>query len=168
MSAATTIIRNAGDGELRRFFGGGLLTMKLTTDETAGSLMLFEDELAEGKMTPLHIHAHEDELLFVLEGEILVHIAGKDHAVGRHGLAFAPRGVPHAFLVTSPTALLLTLQTPGTAEAFYRGASEPAQAGDDPMGAVDFARVHEAAARTGGMDVLGPPPFAAPIAPAHR
>ncbi len=127
MSAATTIIRNAGEGELRRFFGGGLLTMKLTTDETAGSLMLFEDELAEGKMTPLHIHAHEDELLFVLEGEILVHIAEEDHAVGRHGLAFAPRGVPHAFLVTSPTARVLTLQTPGTAEAFYRGASEPAK-----------------------------------------
>ncbi len=61
--------------------------MKLTTDETAGSLMLFEDELAEGKMTPLHIHAHEHELLFVLEGEILVHIAEEDHAVGRHGLA---------------------------------------------------------------------------------
>jgi hypothetical protein len=121
--------------------------------------MLFEDELSEGKMTPLHIHADEDELLFVLEGEILVHVDGVDHPVGRHGLAFAPRGVPHAFLVTSATAQVLTLQTPGTAEAFYREASEPAAPGDDPMGAVDFARVHAAAERAGGMVVLGPPPF---------
>ena len=164
MGTATTIIRNAGDGELRRFFGGGLLTMKLTSEESGGALMLFEDELAEGKMTPLHIHADEDELLFVLEGEILVHLDGDDHAVGRHGLAFAPRGVPHAFLVTSATARVLTLQTPGSAEAFYREASEPAVAGDDPMGSVDFARVHAAAARVGGMDVVGPPPFARPPA----
>jgi mannose-6-phosphate isomerase-like protein (cupin superfamily) len=101
MSSAMTIIRNAGEGELRRFFKGGLLTMKLTADETAGTLMLFADELSEGKMTPLHVHAHEDELLFVLEGEILVHVDGSDHAVGRDGLAFVPRDVPHAFLVTS-------------------------------------------------------------------
>lgn len=165
MSAATTIIRNAGEGELRRFFGGGLLTMKLTAEETAGTLMLFEDELSEGKMTPLHVHACEDELLFVLEGEICVHVAGNDQVVGRDGLAFVPRGIPHAFLVTSASARVLTLQTPGTAEAFYREASEPAQAGDDPMGAVDFARVHEAAVSTGGMKVLGPPPFAQVIAP---
>ena len=167
MSAATTIIRNAGEGELRRFFGGGLLTMKLTAEETGGTLMLFEDELSDGKMTPLHIHADEDELLFVLDGEILVHIDGSDYPVARNGLAFAPRGVPHAFLVTSPTARVLTLQTPATAEAFYREASEPAAAGDDPMGAVDFARVHAAAARAGGMKVLGPPPFARPAAPTH-
>jgi quercetin dioxygenase-like cupin family protein len=164
MSTAT-IVRNHGEGELRRFFGGGLLTMKLTAEESGGSLMLFEDELSEGKMTPLHIHADEDELLFVLAGEILVHIDGVDHAVGHHGLAFAPRGVPHAFLVTSPSARVLTLQTPGTAEAFYREASEPAAPGDDPMGAVDFARVHAAAARVGGMKVLGPPPFSQPAAP---
>lgn len=166
MSTAT-IVRNRGEGELRRFFGGGLLTMKLTAEETGGTLMLFEDELAEGKTTPLHIHADEDELLFVLEGEILVHVDGVDHPVGRHGLAFAPRAVPHAFLVTSASARVLTLQTPGTAEAFYREASEPASPGDDPMGAVDFARVHTAAARAGGMKVLGPPPFSQHTASAH-
>ena len=161
MTEAATIIRSAGEGELRRFFGGGLLTMKLTAEETAGALMLFEDELTRGKSTPLHLHANEDELLFVLEGEIAVHVDGTEEHVGRHGLAFAPRGVPHAFLVTSEAARVLTVQTPGSAEPFYREASEPAAEGDDPMGAVDFARVHEAAARVGGMEVLGPPPFAA-------
>jgi hypothetical protein len=34
---------------------------------------------------------------------------------------------------------------PGNAEAFYRGASEPASAGTDPSGPVGFARVREAA-----------------------
>ena len=52
----------------------------------------------------------------------------------------APRGVPHAFLVTSPTARVLTLLTPGSAEGFYRGASEPADADSDPAGPVDFGK----------------------------
>lgn len=160
MSAAVSIVRADGEGEHRRFWGGGLLTMKASAEETGGAFLLFEDLMAQGKTTPLHLHTNEDEALYVLEGEILVHIDGTDHPVGPNGLAVAPRGVPHAFLVTSPTARVLTLLTPGSAEAFYRGASEPATADTDPSGPVDFARVREAAERSGGMQVIGPPPFA--------
>jgi quercetin dioxygenase-like cupin family protein len=160
MSAPVSIVRADGEGEHLRFWGGGVLTMKASAEETGGAFLLFEDLMAQGKTTPLHVHTNEDEALYVLEGEILVHINGTDHPIGPHGLAVAPRGVPHAFLVTSPTARVLTLQTPGSAEAFYRGASEPASADTDPSGPVDFARVREAAERSGGMQVIGPPPFA--------
>jgi hypothetical protein len=54
---------------------------------------------------------------------------------------------------------VLCLQTPGSAEAFYRGASEPAGADTDPAGPVDFDRVRESAERSSGMQLLGPPPF---------
>ena len=162
MGVAVSIVRADGEGEHLRFFGGGVLTMKATAAETDGAFLLFEDLMSQGKTTPLHIHANEDEALYVLEGEILVHLDGEEHLVRRCGLAIAPRGVPHAFLVTSETARVLTLQTPGTAEAFYRGASEPAGADAEPAGPVDFARVRESAERSGGMQVVGPPPFAAP------
>jgi quercetin dioxygenase-like cupin family protein len=156
---AVSIVRAEGEGERRRFFGGGVLTIKATAEETDGAFLLFEDEMARGKTTPLHVHDDEDETLYVLQGEIRVHIDGQDHEVGPNGVAVAPRGVPHAFLVTSETARVLTLQTPGSAEAFYRGASEPASSDADPAGPVDFARVRETAERVGGMRVLGPPPF---------
>jgi quercetin dioxygenase-like cupin family protein len=168
MSTAVSIVRADGEGEHLRFWGGGVLTMKATAKETGGAFMLFEDHMARGKTTPLHVHANEDETLYVLEGEILVHVDGVEHSVGPRGLAFAPRGVPHAFLVTSETARVLCLQTPGSAEAFYRGASEPAGADSDPSGPVDFARVLAAAERSGGMQLLGPPPFAAAEAAAGR
>ncbi len=167
MAAAVAIIRADGEGEHLRFWGGGVLTMKAGTEETGGAFLLFEDHMPQGKTTPLHIHAHEDEALYVLEGEILVHIDGVDHPVGPRGFAMAPRGTPHAFMVTSPTARVLTLQTPGSAEPFYRGASEPASSDADPSGPVDFARVRAAAERSGGMQVLGPPPFAATAAGAE-
>src|SRR5919201_1670183 len=159
MSTPAPIIRNNEEGERLWFYGGGVHTWKASSEETGGSLMLFEDHMSQGKATPLHIHANEDEALYVLEGEILVHIDGENHRVGPRGFAFAPRGVPHAFLVISPEARILTLETPGSAEAFYRGASEPASAGSDPYGPVDFARVRDSAERSGGMQVLGPPPF---------
>ena len=162
MSTVASIVRAEGEGEQLRFWGGGILTIKASAEETRGAFLLFEDSMAQGKTTPLHIHADEDETLYVLEGKLLVHIDGTDYAVGQHGVAVALRGVPHAFLVTSPRARVLTLQTPGTAEAFYRGASEPANADSDPSGPVDLARVREVAQRVGGMKVLGPPPFAAP------
>jgi quercetin dioxygenase-like cupin family protein len=159
MSVATPIIRADGEGERRLFWGGGILTMKATSEETGGAFLLFEDLMARGKTTPLHVHENEDEALYVLDGAILVHIDGTDHCVGPRGVAIAQRGVPHAFLVTSERARVLTLQTPASAEAFYRGASEPASADSDPSGPVDFAKVRESAERAGGMKVLGPPPF---------
>src|SRR5688572_5871309 len=99
MKTETAIVRADGEGERLRFLGGGLITMKATAAETGGAFLLFEDRMAEGKMTPLHTH-DEDETLYVLEGELLVHIDGVDHVVGSHGVAVALRGVPHAFLVT--------------------------------------------------------------------
>jgi quercetin dioxygenase-like cupin family protein len=162
MRTAGPIIRAAGEGEHRWFFGGGVLTMKATTEETGGAFMLFEDHMIQGKVTPLHIHADEDEALYVLDGEIVVHIDGADHPLGARGFALAPRGVPHAFMVTSSTARVLTWQSPSSAEAFYRAASEPTSADTDPAGPVDMARVRTAAEQSGGMQVIGPPPFAAP------
>jgi len=79
-------------------------------------------------------------------------------AIGAGGIAVVPRGIPHAFLVTSPQARMLCLQTPGNGEAFYRHASEPAVDGAAPT-PVDFGRIHAAAAQTGAIEILGPPPF---------
>jgi quercetin dioxygenase-like cupin family protein len=153
------IVRAAGEGERLRFWGGGLLTLKASCEETDGAFLLFEDHVAQGKTTPLHAHANEDETLYLLEGQALVHVDGEEHELGAGGMAFVPRGVPHAFLVTSATGRLLTLLVPGSAEAFYRGASEPAGRDANPAGPVDFARVGESAERSGGMQLLGPPPF---------
>ena len=80
----------------------------------------------------------------------------------RATVVVAPRrGVPRAFMVTSESALILTLQTPGSGEVFYRDASEPASGETDPARR-DFDRVRAAAERHPDlMQILGPPPFEA-------
>jgi mannose-6-phosphate isomerase-like protein (cupin superfamily) len=157
------IVRAQGDGERRWFFGGGVHTWKATAEETDGAFLLFEDQMVFGKMTPLHIHPGSDETMIVLEGEILMHLDGSEHTVPAGGVAVAPRGVPHAFMVVSEGgARLLCLHTPGCCQAFYWDASEPL--GDrawDQRDTVDMSRVQASAQKNGGIQILGPPPFQA-------
>jgi quercetin dioxygenase-like cupin family protein len=161
MSTAVPIIRRDGEGERCWFAGGGVHIMKATAEETDGAFMLLEDRMMRGKTTPLHTHPNLDETIIVLEGEILVYVEGREHRVGAHGVAVAPRGVAHAFMVTSESALILALQTPGSGEAFYREASEPASAETDP-GRTDWERLRAAAERNPDIiQILGPPPFEA-------
>jgi quercetin dioxygenase-like cupin family protein len=160
-ASAAPIIRAAEDGDRRWFFGGGVHIWKATAEETDGAFLLVEMISERGKVTPLHAHPDSDETMIVLEGEITMHLDGQDHRVGSGGVAVAPRGVPHAFMVTSEVARLLCLHTPGCCQAFYFAASEPTTTSDEP-GLVDFDRIRAAAAQHGGIEILGPPPFGRP------
>jgi quercetin dioxygenase-like cupin family protein len=158
MHTAVPIMRTNSEGERRWFLGGGIHTWKATAEETGGAFLLFEDLMTRGKMTPRHRHPDVDETLYVVEGEILVQIGDAERTVGAGGVTLAPRGTAHAFMVTSEVARVLTLQSPGSAQEFYRGASE-ALGPDGEHGDVDFARVRESAELNGGTEILGPPPF---------
>ena len=157
MTMLETTIRSQGASERRWFCGGGTHTWLATETETGGAFLLFEDALDEGKVTPLHQHPDAEETFYMLEGEIRLHIAGAEQPLSAGGSAIIPRGVPHAFMVTTPTARMLCLQTPGGGESFYRQASEPVGVGEPP--ASDLARVRAAAVATGAIEILGPPPF---------
>src|SRR5881398_527619 len=102
MMTQQTTARASGEGEKRWFCGGGLHTWKVTSEESGGAFLLFEDELDGGKATPLHTHPGADETFVVLEGEIVLHVAGADRTLGAGSVALVPRGVPHAFLTTGP------------------------------------------------------------------
>jgi quercetin dioxygenase-like cupin family protein len=161
MISAVPIIRQAGEGEDMWFAGGGTFTWKATAAETGGAFIMLEDRMVHGKTTPLHMHPNEDEAIYVLEGEILVHIEGEQHHVAQGGLFVAPRGVPHAFMVTSETAHVLSLQTPGTGESFYRDAGEPLSTGVDASRPADWERLRTVAEQSESIELLGPAPFAA-------
>ena len=161
MSATTIpplLVRNSAEAERRWFFGGGVHTWLAKAEDTAGTFLLCEQEMGQGKLTPLHTHP-ADETLYVLDGELLLHLDGHEFPVTAGGMALAPRGVPHAFKVVSDGARILCLHTPGTCEAFYLGASEPIDA-DTTSGPVDFDRVAASGQLNGGIEILGPPPFA--------
>ena len=160
MTVLNPIVRNVGEGDRRAFFGGGLHTWKLLAEESDGAFFLFEDTMVNGKTTPLHAHPEAHEMTYVLEGEIEVQADGHRTRVRSGGMSFVPRGVPHAFVVVSAEARLLTIQSPGAVgQAFYRGASDAAV--DDTADRLDLARLQATATENPrGITILGPPPFA--------
>ncbi|MET0998209.1 MAG: quercetin 2,3-dioxygenase [Marmoricola sp.] len=158
MKTLAATVRDSGEGERRWFYGGGLQTWKVTSEESGGTFLLFEFVGARGKVTPVHIHPACEETFYILEGEILLDLDGHRRALAAGGVVAIPRGAPHAFMVTSPEARMLTLQTPGVDEKFFRLASEPAPEGSAAV-PVDFDRIRDAAMETGAIEILGPPPF---------
>jgi quercetin dioxygenase-like cupin family protein len=155
------VVRQRGEGEYLVFAGGGTFTIKASSAETGGSLMIFEDRVVRGKMTPLHKHPNMEEAIYLLEGELLVHVDGEELPVSEGSLVVVPRGVPHALLGTSETARLLCTLAPGASgEAFFRDASDPASS-ELEVRPPDFDRLRACAERSDSIEILGPPPFAA-------
>jgi quercetin dioxygenase-like cupin family protein len=159
-------VLDAGEGEAL-WFNNDLLTVKATGADTGGGALFIEELARRGKVTPLHMHADEEETFYILEGEILFHLDGSERALGAGGVVSVPRGVPHAYLVTSDVARTIILVTPGSGEmeAFFRAAGEPAAERALPAERpLDIARIAAAAERTGAVTILGPPPFGEPPA----
>ena len=165
MSTAVPIIRQDGEGEQMWFAGGGVFTWKATAAETGGAFLMLEDRMERNKMTPMHLHPEQDEAIYVLDGELLVDIEGEQHPVHRGGLFFAPRGVPHAFMVTSETAHTLCFLVDGSGESFYRDAGRPITSATDAEQPADFALLRQVAESSPSIELIGPPPFKA-LAPA--
>ena len=116
------------DGELLSF-GDVTILVKVSAAASGGAYSLFE-ERPPMVDTPLHVHALDDELFYVLEGEHVFRVGDVDIPAGPGGLVFAPRGVPHAERRVVPReGRLLVLTTPGGLDGFFRELAAAAQAG---------------------------------------
>ena len=106
--------KHVGDNEPDRFSH-----LKLLTDQTNGSIMMFEQAVPAGTKSWFHLHHNSDEVAWVLAGEITFKI-GDDVTVGGPGTcAFMPRNVPHAWKNCGSTpGRVLFLYTPAIAGRF--------------------------------------------------
>jgi Cupin domain len=76
----------------------------------------------------MHVHRTEDEVFHVIEGRLLVRVAGEDLRVGAGEVVLAPKGIPHTYRVESPEgARWLVTTTRGDFERFVRALSRPAE-----------------------------------------
>lgn len=141
------------------WFLGALVRVRASGDATGGTLDLLEHQGERGYGSPLHRHLAEEETFFVLDGEVRVEVGGEAHTAGAGAVAFLPRRLPHAFVVTSPQARFLTLHTPGGFDRFTVDVGTPAAGTTMPPEEVppDPAAL-AAMASSYGIEILGPPP----------
>ena len=93
---------------------------KVTTDSLGGEVSIIEWSIPPGEMIPPHIHTHEDECSYVLEGEVTCEI-GREIVVAPAGsYVIKPRGVSHALANAGTVPVRgLEVHSPGAFETYY-------------------------------------------------
>lgn len=157
--SAVPFVRRQDEGERFNVFGG-LTFIKATGAETGGAYGLIEQRANAGMMTPLHVHHAEDELWYVIDGQLSIHVDGETFEAGAGDLAFGPRGVPHAFRVDRDGSRYLVVRNAG-GESFFEAVGDPAAdlRLPDPHPTDEQLERLEAGLETYELDLLGPPPF---------
>jgi quercetin dioxygenase-like cupin family protein len=150
---ARAIVRAPGHGQTVKNPAGGLLTVKARGKQTGGALTAFESTAAPREGPPLHLHASEDEFIYVLEGRLRVRLEETVHEAPAGSFVFIPRGVPHTWQNAGdgPARFLAVFApaAPGMERFFERSA----ELADDVRAADAFNTF----ASDAGMEVLGPP-----------
>jgi quercetin dioxygenase-like cupin family protein len=109
---------------------GDLYSFKTTSEETGGAHALLEMTVNPGSGTPPHIHHAEDEMFYVLEGELSLW-CGEEKIIGRPGSFVAiPKGTTHRWANESNTpAKSLVFLVPGGFDKFLIKIGTPADEG---------------------------------------
>ena len=70
----------------------------------------------KGEEPPDHTHPTEDEIFYVLQGEITFRCAGETFDVGAGGFMYLPQGIKHGYTIRSegPVRLLVVTFPTGT------------------------------------------------------
>ncbi|QUH06222.1 quercetin 2,3-dioxygenase [Saccharopolyspora erythraea] len=115
------------------WIGADIYTLKATKETTGGSLSLMEVSVPPGDGPPPHVHANEDEGIYVLAGELEFFTDGRTFLAGPGDFVFVPRGTVHALRnVGIHPGKTLTMYTPGGMDRYFAGVGTPAEPGVPP------------------------------------
>jgi quercetin dioxygenase-like cupin family protein len=141
----------AGEGNLLPTPTDDTVTVKADTRQTNGALTVLEFSFGPEQGPPRHTHLREDELWYVIEGEFRFSAGDTMLHATTGGMAFGPRGLPHAFQnVGTGPGRLLVVTTPSGLERFFEQTAERALRWADGD---EFAAV----ASAGWLEFVGPP-----------
>jgi quercetin dioxygenase-like cupin family protein len=139
---------------------GALLSFKALGEETDDQFWALEGLADRNMSVPLHAHSREEEIWYVLEGEITFTIGDRTDTAGPGSFAYIPRGVPHTFQVRSSTARWFGIGTPAGLDQWFFETGEPAREltlPPPPAGPPDVEAI-VTSLRAYGTETLGPPP----------
>jgi quercetin dioxygenase-like cupin family protein len=122
------------------FYMGSLMSLLASTKATGGAFSLLEYRSQPGHEPPPHIHVGQDELLYLLEGEIEAYTPDLTAVrVGAGQALFLPRDQAHAWYVTSPSLRMLILTNPAGIDDYFAAMAEPATSMELPPNGTTYA-----------------------------
>lgn len=135
----TKAFKHTPSVEISTWYKGILITRLATAKDTGGAFDLILPIVRKGDEPPPHVHAQEQELFYVLEGNVDVYVGAEVFHLAAGECAFLPQGIPHAYLIQSPELRMLALITPGGFMDAFRPMEEPAKKMEIPSDMVTYA-----------------------------
>jgi quercetin dioxygenase-like cupin family protein len=150
-AVAEVIVLRPGEGRAIDL-GGFQMCVKATGNETGGVLSLLEANEPAGFGPPLHIHHDAAEAFYVLEGEYIIFLEGREESCPAGSFIFIPVGIPHGFRVGKMASRKLVFYTPAAMVGYFDELSDAIRNGHpDPADVSQIADKYS-------MEVIGPVP----------
>jgi quercetin dioxygenase-like cupin family protein len=112
-------LSDASDGVTFTIFGASIRLIARAID-TDGRYTVFEQTTPAGWGPPRHVHANEDEIVYVLEGTYEISLGDQRRTVSAGGCAILPRGIPHGFQNVGDTpGRFMCVVSPGGLEEYF-------------------------------------------------
>jgi quercetin dioxygenase-like cupin family protein len=131
---------------------GVIMKCLLSGEQTAGQFCLFENKSGGNTSTPIHVHAKDDETVYVIEGELTAVVAGEPRRLTAGESIFLPRGIPHQLMnMSGNPGKYILIGTPALFDRFLEEAGRELQPGEaaGPPASGEIERLREASPRFG-------------------
>jgi len=149
-------VSRAGREQRLKWIAGSVHRVTLDAAATDGRLTILRSTMRAGAASPVHVHEHEDETVYVLSGSGIFWAGDQRWELNSGDTAFLPRGLPHTYLFTSDEVELLTICNPAGMEKLFRAAGWDLAQPKPEDWAVNLKTL-AAAGEAAGQIVLAPP-----------
>jgi Cupin domain len=141
------------DSEPKEFVLAGVVMRRLVSGgQTDGLLCLFENKSDGQTKTPIHVHADDDETVYVVEGRLTAVMDGEARTLSPGESMFLRRGIPHQLMnLGNQSVRYILIGTPSVFERFLAegGRELPKGEASGPPTPADIERLKAAAPRFG-------------------
>ncbi|MCF6523631.1 cupin domain-containing protein [Streptomyces sp. JJ36] len=115
------------------WFGGLGVDFRVWAEETGDRFAVVEHPIEPGRLIPPHMHTHEDEFSYVLQGRVGARVGDQEATAGPGSYLVKPRGIPHTFWNAGPEpARILEIISPGGFERYFAELGDVVESGAAP------------------------------------
>jgi quercetin dioxygenase-like cupin family protein len=116
MAVQKPVLTAPRGGETVTMSGGSSIEIKVESSQSGGEYSAVLWTVRAGEEPPLHTHSREDELVYVVDGQLIARVGDASVEVGPGAYAALPSGVPHTIEVVGDQVTLLATYVPGGLE----------------------------------------------------
>jgi len=129
------VVPGGGDNLL---IAGGSFIHKVSSADTNNVFSVIEIVTPPGKGVALHVHEKEDELVYLLQGEIEVTLGDQSMKAVPGVMALLPRGIPHGFTNVGDTpSIVVDTILPGAFDNYFVEMAALYRSGEPSQEAID-------------------------------